>query len=89
MGKLVADYTFPVVQQAVSAAVTAQPADAREYLKAACQRAAGQRNPASRQPVIDTAARNAEAKKLLGFDVPGADVHPAEPPPETGAIAHA
>jgi hypothetical protein len=43
MGKLVGDYTFPVVQQAVAAAVTAQPADAREYLKATCQRLKGER----------------------------------------------
>ena len=43
MGKLVKDYTFPVVQAAVAAAVSEQPADAREYLKAACQTQAGQR----------------------------------------------
>jgi uncharacterized protein YdaU (DUF1376 family) len=43
MGKLVGDYTFPVVQQAVAAAVTHQPADAREYLKATCQRLKGER----------------------------------------------
>jgi hypothetical protein len=43
MGKLVGDYTFPTVQQAVAAAVTAQPADAREYLKATCQRLKGER----------------------------------------------
>lgn len=43
MGKLAQDYTYPVVQQAVAAAVTAQPADAREYLKATCQRLKGER----------------------------------------------
>lgn len=44
MGKLVQDYTFPTVQQAVASAVAAQPADAREYLKATCQRLKGERN---------------------------------------------
>ena len=43
MGKLVGDYTFPVVQKAVAQAVTAQPADAREYLKATCMRLKGER----------------------------------------------
>lgn len=66
MGKLVQDYTFPVVQQAVSAAVTVQPADAREYLKATCQRLKGER----RDPVTvpsdaaeRTAAEQAEADR--------------------------
>ncbi|AVS68949.1 DUF1376 domain-containing protein [Paracidovorax avenae] len=43
MGKLVQDYDFAVVQQAVANAVTAQPADAREYLRAACMRIKGER----------------------------------------------
>jgi hypothetical protein len=43
MGKLVQDYGFEIVQKAVASAVTAQPADAREYLKAACQRLKGER----------------------------------------------
>jgi hypothetical protein len=46
MGKLVQDYTLPTVQQAVAAAVAAQPADAREYLKATCQRLKGERKEA-------------------------------------------
>ncbi|WP_313080504.1 DUF1376 domain-containing protein [Pulveribacter sp.] len=58
MGKLVRDYTFPVVQQAVAAAVTEQPAEAREYLKAACQRAAGQRQPINRQEALEHRNRN-------------------------------
>ncbi|QNK68450.1 DUF1376 domain-containing protein [Variovorax sp. PAMC26660] len=53
MGKLVVDYTFPVVQQAVAAAVTAQPADAREYLKATCQRLKGERPSANRQEALE------------------------------------
>lgn len=43
MGKLVKDYGQDVVRDAVAAAVTAQPVDAREYLRATCQHAAGQR----------------------------------------------
>lgn len=43
MGKLVKDYGLDVVQGAVTAAVMNQPADAREYLKAACQQAKRQR----------------------------------------------
>jgi hypothetical protein len=43
MGKLVQDYSLEAVKQAVSAAVSAQPADAREYLKATCQRLKGER----------------------------------------------
>lgn len=43
MGKLVTDYGLEVVKIAVDAAVTAQPADAREYLKATCQRHKGER----------------------------------------------
>lgn len=50
MGKLVQDFTFPIVQQAVAAAVTEQPADAREYLKATCQRLVGTRTAAGRKP---------------------------------------
>ncbi|QHJ00094.1 DUF1376 domain-containing protein [Xylophilus rhododendri] len=53
MGKLVQDYTFPVVQQAVAAAVTAQPADAREYLKATCQRQSGQRLAPNKQEALE------------------------------------
>ena len=43
MGKLVKDYTEATVREAVTAAISAQPADAREYLKATCQRLAGER----------------------------------------------
>lgn len=46
MGKLVKDYGMEIVRDAVAAAVTTQPADAREYLKATCQHAAGQRQHA-------------------------------------------
>lgn len=53
MGKLVGDYTFPTVQQAVAAAVSAQPADAREYLKATCQRIAGERQAPNKQEALE------------------------------------
>lgn len=43
MGRLVSDYSFPVVREAVEAAVSTQPADAREYLKATCMRIKGER----------------------------------------------
>jgi hypothetical protein len=43
MGKLVKDYLLPAVRDAVAIAVTEQPADAREFLKATCQRIAGER----------------------------------------------
>lgn len=43
MGKLVTDYGFPIVKEAVTAAVSEQPADAREYLKAICMRLKGER----------------------------------------------
>lgn len=64
MGKLVNDYTFPIVQQAVAAAATAQPADAREYLKGVCMRLKGERGADHGKPVTvpsDAAERTAEA----------------------------
>ncbi len=59
MGKLVKDYGLPVVKEAVTAAVMAAPAEAREYLKATCQRLKGER----RDPVTvpsDAADRTAD-----------------------------
>lgn len=43
MGKLVGDYGFETCQKAIAAAVTHQPADAREYITAACKRISGER----------------------------------------------
>ena len=43
VGKLVKDYTDAIVIDAVRAAVTTTPADPKEYLKATCQRLAGER----------------------------------------------
>ncbi|WP_052405916.1 hypothetical protein [Paraburkholderia heleia] len=43
LGKLIADYDEPSVLEAVQAGVSEQPADPRSYLKATCQRIAGER----------------------------------------------
>jgi uncharacterized protein YdaU (DUF1376 family) len=61
MGKLVRDYTFPVVKDAVAAAVTEQPADARGYLKATCMRLKGERKD---PPTVPSAAASETAAYL-------------------------
>lgn len=56
VGKLVSDYGDAIVVEAVRATVIARPADAAEYLKACCMRAAGQRAPlagVSRQEALE------------------------------------
>lgn len=53
VGKLVKDYGETVVVDAVRSAVTAQPADPIEYLKACCQRSAGQRQPVNKQIALE------------------------------------
>lgn len=68
MGKLVTDYTFPVVKDAVAAAVNEQPADAREYLKATCQHAAGQRQHPNKQEALE-ASNRAVLEKFLAKDL--------------------
>lgn len=69
MGKLVQDYTFEIVQAAVAAAVTAQPAEAREYLKATCQRLKGERakpgQMTDEQRDAANAAASAEAMDII------------------------
>jgi len=71
MGKLVQDYGFDIVKTAVAGAVSAQPAEAREYLKAACQRLKGERKDApppvtvpSNAAAITKAHQEAEAARL-------------------------
>lgn len=49
VGKLVTDYGDAIVVEAVRATVVARPADAAEYLRGCCMRAAGQRAPAGGQ----------------------------------------
>lgn len=56
MGKLVKDFDLAVVREAVTAAICAQPADAREYLKATCQRLKGERRDPITVPSTDTRA---------------------------------
>lgn len=58
VGKLVKDYGDAIVVEAVRAAVIAQPADPVEYLKATCQRHAGQRQPANKQVAIEQRNRS-------------------------------
>jgi uncharacterized protein YdaU (DUF1376 family) len=61
MGKLVKDYTEATVREAVTAAISAQPADAREYLKATCQRLKGERKDPITVPSTDTGAEKFKA----------------------------
>lgn len=73
MGKLVGDYGIDIVREAVAAAVSSQPADAREYLKATCQRKKGERKDsptvAANPQVAETRARlDAEASRDLSVD---------------------
>jgi hypothetical protein len=56
VGKLVKDYGDTVVVDAVRAAVVARPVDPAEYLKATCQRMAGQRLTLGKQEALE--ARN-------------------------------
>ena len=53
VGKLVKDYGEAVVVDAVRCAVVAQPAEPVEYLKACCQRSAGQRQPVNKQIALE------------------------------------
>lgn len=70
MGKLVQDYTFPIVKDAVAAAVNEQPADAREYLKACCQRLKGERKAPNRQEALE--ANNRAVAERLAAELEGA-----------------
>ena len=56
MGKLVKDYDLTVVREAITAAIVAQPADAREYLTATCKRMKGERRDPITVPCTDTRA---------------------------------
>lgn len=60
LGKLVRDYRAvdpSIVVDAVRIAVVERPADAPSFLKATCQRLAGERKPPSRQEAIENANR--------------------------------
>lgn len=64
MGKLVKDYTLPIVTDAIASAVSAQPADAREYLKATCQRLKGERKDAPQAVTVPSAGAEKTAAYL-------------------------
>lgn len=65
MGKLVKDYTVEVVREAVGAAASNQPADAREYLKATCMRLKGERAADHGKPLTVPSAAAAQTARLL------------------------
>lgn len=62
VGKLVKDYGDEIVIEAVRSTCVARPADAAEYLKALCLRAAGQRRPAA-----STTTQDRRAATLAGL----------------------
>ena len=61
MGKLVKDYGEDTVRDAVVSAVSNQPAEAREYLKATCQRLKGERKDPVTVPCTDSRADDFKA----------------------------
>ncbi len=65
MGKLVKDYTVEIVRDAVSAAASNQPADAREYLKATCMRMKGERAADHGKPLTVPSAAAEQTALLL------------------------
>ena len=74
MGKLVKDYGEDTVRDAVASAVSNQPAEAREYLKATCQRLKGER----KDPVtVPSAAADETARYLAEQANRGATKPPA------------
>lgn len=56
IGKLVKDYGEPIVLDAIRSAAFTQPASPVEYIKAACMRNSGQRQPINKQEALE--ARN-------------------------------
>jgi hypothetical protein len=77
VGKLVKDYTDAIVIQAVRSAVVEQPADPASFLKATCQRLAGERRPGTTDKFAVagadyTASRAAaeESMRRAGISVP-------------------
>lgn len=74
MGKLVKDYGLEPVREAIAAAATEQPADAREYLKATCMHLAKERTRpvtvAENPQVQETAAAHAAEAARVGSNAP-------------------
>ena len=79
MGKLVKDHGTEVVREAVTAAIVAQPADAREYLTATCKRLKGERSDPLTVP-SDAADKTAAMLRQK------AAVTPTKPPAEVLAL---
>lgn len=75
VGKLVKDYGDLVVVEAVRAAVVTRPADPAEYLKACCQKSAGQRGPPKQGRHVETAD---DTKRMLAERDKGTKPMPAE-----------
>lgn len=65
MGKMVGDYTFPVVKEAIEAAIVVQPADAREYIRATCMRLKGERAADHGKPITVPSAAPDKTRQLL------------------------
>lgn len=63
VGKLVKDYQDSIVIEAVRIAVVERPADPASFLRATCQRLAGERKPANRQEALEERNR-AVAREL-------------------------
>lgn len=69
VGRLVKDYDAQTVVEAVRAAVVERPADPVAYLKATCQRMAGERRPMNRQEALEErnrAVADQAAAEILG-----------------------
>lgn len=69
LGKLVKDYGNAIVLDAVRAGVVEQPADATEYLKAACQRMKGERKAPNKQEALE--ANNRAVADRLAAELAG------------------
>jgi hypothetical protein len=63
VGKLVKQYGSETVVEAVRTAVVERPADPPSFLKATCQRLAGERKPPNRQEALED--RNREIARQL------------------------
>ena len=66
VGQLVKNYGDDIVIEAVRGAVLTQPADAPSYLKATCQRLAGERKPTNRQKALESKNRDVAARLAAG-----------------------
>ena len=70
VGKLVRDYGEDVAITAMEAAVTSRPAEPAEWLKAACQRAAGERQSSDPQWRVEQRQRTQQAAPGVATGMP-------------------